>query len=70
MLTVPDTRKACKLSAVKITHLEAKRLKMNDFIERYASSNGLRVSNSTFSDLCTKRAMRRFALEAVIKQLN
>ncbi len=36
MLTVPDTRKACKLSALKITHLEAKRLKMNDFIERYA----------------------------------
>jgi len=29
---VPDTQKPCKLSAVKITHLEAKRLKMKDFM--------------------------------------
>jgi len=64
---VPDTQKPCKLSAVKITHLEAKRLKMNDFIKRYASSNGLRVSNRSFSNLCIKRAMRRCALEEVIK---
>jgi len=37
---VPDTQKPCKLSAVKITHLEAKRLKMNDFIGNMLRATG------------------------------
>ena len=64
---MPDTQKPCKLSAVKIAHLKSKRLKMNDYIGKYASSDRLRVSNRAFSNLCTKRAMRRCVLEEVIK---